>query len=144
MEPKSFEDAHKDCQHKGGNLALPTSEETNTAVVDLARTEYKSAIEDGATELNDKNIPIWINVQTDENSNPPADLVYDNWIGSGPNGKHNECVRIDTKGNDEYLWNDKDCKNKFPYVCQFRGKRNTMRSGSKTLFGEKNANIIRH
>ena len=124
MDPKKFENASKHCKEIGGELALPTSEESNRALVDLAKAGYDLAIKNGAPPLThfETQIPIWINVQTDKDNKPPGDLVYTNWKAGGPDGEGNECVRINTIGKKPYLWNTKRCNAEFPYVCQFRGK----------------------
>lgn len=106
---KTWSDAEKDCQERGGNLASIANKEENAEVW-------------GAFKNRPGMKYAWIGINDSAQegrwmlSNGLGAIKYSNWSRGEPNNLGSEhCAMVYGSSG---LWNDSKCGNKYPYVCQ--------------------------
>ena len=105
--PKSWADARKFCQGRGGDLVVITSQEQNQFLVDQGVGNAYLAVSHAANEGT------WEWVTGDA-------LTYKNWNDGEPNdtvGAEN-CAMIYGSGDTAGKWNDAPCDAERPFICQ--------------------------
>lgn len=114
LEPrasKTWSEAAKDCQERGGDLATITSKEENDAVMKLINSRFRGL-----------NVWLGINDMVKEGrwmlSNGLGQVKYTNWHKGEPNnlGKEHCAIMYGKHG----TWNDTKCSKKYAYVCQVK------------------------
>ena len=112
-----FEEARVACERQGGVLALPTSDDGNTALVDLLTASGKDRIWIGASDSEREGS--WArrvrNTFGDAVSYQSEWISYSHWADGQPDGTAREnCAEMWTTG----YWNDAPCTDRKAFACE--------------------------
>ena len=103
----TYSKARASCQKQGGDLAVPTNNNENNAIWNVAKQRKLSNPWIGLVRHKDKKFYTVHGVK----------ISYTNWYPREPNGpNHEHCVHLYT--NNGGRWNDIPCSNSYHFICQ--------------------------
>ena len=124
---RNYRDASRDCERKGGRLAVIDCQITNDYIQRQLYKTYsvfgKFWIGLSSQNAHHKGAYVWAD---------GTRLNFTNWALNEGNNSHEDCVSIDTNRNGQ--WSDEYCGsgNTRPYVCQYKSTYVPTTSTAKT------------
>ncbi|XP_005994607.1 collectin-10 [Latimeria chalumnae] len=112
-EEKNYNDALTQCRNRGGTLAMPKDEETNSLIANYITMAGLSRVFIGLNDAENEG-------QFMYTDNTPLQN-YSSWRDSEPNNAYEgeDCVEMVSTGG----WNDVECHLTIYFVCEFRKKK---------------------